>query len=145
MRENVTSRTSLLAWRRAAGDSSRPVLLLRWGARCRGPSEAVPLSAYSTKADVSLLPGSPSGSWSKCWWRVHQETGCSVSPLLNPSGPLCSSSISFFSFLNIFLCLLVFSRQVVTNSFQHHRPQRARLSLSFIISRVCSNSCPLSR
>ena len=42
------------------------------------------------------------------------------------------------------MLVLVFSCRVMTNSFQHHRPQRARLPCPSLSPRVCSNSCPLS-
>ena len=41
------------------------------------------------------------------------------------------------------MLVLVFSCRVMTNSFQHHRPQRARLPCPSLSPRVCSNSYPL--
>ena len=50
--------------------------------------------------------------------------------------------------INLFhreLLLLLFGRQVISNSLQPHGLQRARLPCPSLPPRVCSNSCPLSQ
>ena len=44
-----------------------------------------------------------------------------------------------------YILLLLFSRQVMSNSFRPHGMQWARLSSPSLSPRICSDSCPLSR